>query len=80
MDCQFIMGFFAYIYYHSFIAQNKVALGDVLGLAIRGLSVDEQVELVSRMVRFLENQGAWGPEVSPPPSSVYPLSFFRHYE
>ena len=70
MDCQFIMGFFAYIYYHSFIAQNKVALGDVLGLAIRGLSVDEQVELVSRMVRFLENQGAWGPEVSPPPSPL----------
>ena len=74
MDCQFIMGFFAYIYYHSFIAQNKVALGDVLGLAIRGLSVDEQVELVSRMVRFLENQGAWGPEVSPP--SPPPLLLF----
>ncbi|KAK7744316.1 phosphatidate cytidylyltransferase [Diatrype stigma] len=64
MDCQFIMGCFAFMYYHNFIASHKAGLGDVLSLAIRGLTPDEQVELVRGMVRFLENQGTWGPEVS----------------
>ena len=34
MDCQFIMGFFAYMYYHSFIAVARVGLGDVIELGI----------------------------------------------
>ena len=67
MDCQFIMGCFAFMYYHNFIAQHKAGLGDVMSLAIRGLTTDEQVELVRGMVKFLENQGTWGPEVSLPP-------------
>lgn len=65
MDCQFIMGCFAFMYYHNFIASHKAGLGDVLSLAIRGLTPEEQVELVRGMVRVLENQGTWGPEVSP---------------
>lgn len=60
MDCQFIMGFFAFIYYQTFIAQHKVNFGNVMELAITGLTVDEQVELVKGMSRYLENQGAWG--------------------
>lgn len=34
MDCQFIMGFFAYMYYHSFIATSHFGLGDVIELGI----------------------------------------------
>ena len=34
MDCQFIMGFFAYMYYHTFIAVYKVTLGSVIETAI----------------------------------------------
>lgn len=64
MDCQFIMGFFSYLYFHTFIAQNVQNLGDVLEMAITGLSVDEQVELVKGMARYLGNQGVLSQEVS----------------
>lgn len=69
MDCQFIMGFFAYIYYHTFIAVNKVNLGAVMEMAITGLTPDEQAELVRGVGRYLVNQGVWQSEVtyfSPP--------------
>lgn len=64
MDCQFIMGFFAYMYYHSFIAVHKASLGSVLELAITGLTPEEQIELVRGMGRHLANQGIWGSQVS----------------
>ncbi|KAF4125456.1 phosphatidate cytidylyltransferase, partial [Geosmithia morbida] len=57
MDCQFIMGFFAYVYYHSFIATYQLKLGSVLETAINGLSPDDQIELVKGMGRYLANQG-----------------------
>lgn len=63
MDCQFIMGFFTFMYYHSFIATHKVGLGGVLETAITGLTVDEQIELVRNMARYLGNQGALGDDV-----------------
>lgn len=59
MDCQFIMGFFAYMYYHSFIATHKVKLGGVLEAAITGLTVEEQMELVRGVTKYLTNQGEW---------------------
>lgn len=64
MDCQFIMGFFAHMYYHSFVSVNKVQLGSVMEMAITGLTVEEQVELVKGMGRYLANQDVWGAEVS----------------
>lgn len=57
MDCQFIMGLFAYMYYHSFIAVNKVSLGGVIETAITGLTPDEQMELVKGISKHLVNQG-----------------------
>ncbi|EOO00174.1 putative phosphatidate cytidylyltransferase protein [Phaeoacremonium minimum UCRPA7] len=66
MDCQFIMGFFTYMYYHSFIAVHKLNLGGVMEMAITGLTVDEQVELIRGMSRYLGNQGLVGEEVSNP--------------
>ncbi|ELR06996.1 hypothetical protein VC83_06785 [Pseudogymnoascus destructans] len=56
MDCQFIMGFFAYMYYHSFIALNNVTLGDVIETAIQ-LAAEEQMELVKGISKHLYNQG-----------------------
>lgn len=64
MDCQFIMGFFTFMYYHSFIATYKVGLGGVMETAITGLTVEEQIELVRGMARYLGNQGVVGDEVS----------------
>jgi phosphatidate cytidylyltransferase len=71
MDCQFIMGFFAYMYYHSFIALHKVNLGNVMEMAITGLTVDEQIELVKGMGRYLVNQGAVGAEVCTPDAQIH---------
>jgi phosphatidate cytidylyltransferase len=65
MDCQFIMGFFAYMYYHTFIALHKVNVGSVLETAITSLSPDEQIELVKSMARYLGNQGVVSEKVSP---------------
>lgn len=67
MDCQFIMGFFAYMYYHSFIAVYKVSLGGVIESVITGLSPEEQIELVKGISKHLVNQGVVAEKV-----------FFRH--
>ncbi|KAL4990221.1 cytidylyltransferase family-domain-containing protein [Aspergillus falconensis] len=58
MDCQFIMGFFAYMYYHSFIAVFKASVGDIIEAAINGLTIDEQLEVVRGLSKYLYNQGA----------------------
>jgi len=63
MDCQFIMGFFAYVYYHTFIAFSTTSVGDVMELAITGLSPAEQIELFKGMSRYLTNQGMMTEEV-----------------
>ena len=55
MDCQFIMGAFTYVYYHTFIASNRATLGDILEKAITGLTYDQLVELVRSLVRYLVN-------------------------
>ncbi|KIW22398.1 uncharacterized protein PV07_12287 [Cladophialophora immunda] len=57
MDCQFIMGLFAYMYYQSFIAVYKTSVGGVLETAIMGLTPEEQVELVKRLGWYLQGQG-----------------------
>jgi phosphatidate cytidylyltransferase len=64
MDCQFIMGFFAYMYYHTFIATHHLDLGSVLEMAITSLNPQEQVELVKGMCRYLGNQGIMPGELS----------------
>ena len=58
MDCQFIMGFFAYMYYHSFIALHNASVGDIMEIAINGLTVDEQFEVIRGLSKYLYNQGA----------------------
>lgn len=65
MDCQFIMGFFAYMYYHSFIAVYKVSVGGVLESVITGLTPEEQMELVTSISKHLYNQGTVSKTVSP---------------
>ncbi|KXJ89068.1 cytidylyltransferase family-domain-containing protein [Microdochium bolleyi] len=64
MDCQFIMGCFAFMYYHNFIAQYNVTYADLLELAINGLSIHDQKELFKGLNQYLENQGVLGPDVA----------------
>lgn len=58
MDCQFIMGFFAHVYYHSFIAVYKASVGEIIETAINGLTVEQQLEVVRGLSKYLYNQGA----------------------
>lgn len=60
MDCQFIMGLFASMYYQSFIAVYKSSVGDVIETAIHGLSGEEIAEVVKGLAKYLVIQGQAG--------------------
>lgn len=72
MDCQFIMGFFAFMYYQSFIAVYKASVGDVIESAINGLTVDEQLDVVRGLSKYLYNQGAVSDKVGCSFTSLLP--------
>ncbi|KAK1218491.1 phosphatidate cytidylyltransferase [Marasmius sp. AFHP31] len=57
MDCQFLMGVFTYVYYSSLIRQNSVTVGSVLQTIVGGLTVDEQLELIADLTKYLEGVG-----------------------
>ncbi|KAG5518385.1 hypothetical protein PMAC_003182 [Pneumocystis sp. 'macacae'] len=56
-DCQFINGFFVYLYYHSFIAVTHVSVGSVLQTAITSLTYDQQMRLSNSLYKYLVSQG-----------------------
>ena len=64
MDCQFIMGFFAFMYYQSFIAVYKASVGSVIETAITGLSPEEQLDVIKGLSKYLYNQGVLSEPVS----------------
>ncbi len=66
MDCQFIMGLFAFMYFQSFIAVYKASVGSVMEKAITGLSPEEQLEVVRGLTKYLYNQGTVSEKVSSP--------------
>ena len=51
------------MYYQSFIAVYKASVGDVIETAIQGLTVEEQVEVVRGLTKYLVNQGAVAEQV-----------------
>ncbi|EPQ57213.1 hypothetical protein GLOTRDRAFT_39235 [Gloeophyllum trabeum ATCC 11539] len=57
MDCQFLMGVFTYVYYSSLIRQHHVTVGSALQMIVSGLTVDEQLELIADLKRYLEGRG-----------------------
>ncbi|KAH6914047.1 phosphatidate cytidylyltransferase [Coprinopsis sp. MPI-PUGE-AT-0042] len=57
MDCQFLMGVFTYVYYSSLIRTNNVTVGGVLQTIVSNLDVNEQLELVGDLIKYLEKQG-----------------------
>ena len=64
MDCQFIMGLFSFMYYHSFIAVHKTSVGGVIEAAITGLTVEQQLEVIRSLSKYLYNQGEVSEAVS----------------
>ncbi|KAI9315916.1 cytidylyltransferase family-domain-containing protein, partial [Dichotomocladium elegans] len=63
MDCQFIMGLFASIYYQSFIKIHNQSVGAILATIIGGLPLNDQLELLERQLTFFVNQGVLDPSV-----------------
>ena len=56
------MGVFTYVYYSSLIREHHVTVGSILQMIVSGLTVDEQLELIVDLKRYLEGQGilvAW---------------------
>ncbi|KAL1923900.1 uncharacterized protein VTP21DRAFT_6935 [Calcarisporiella thermophila] len=63
MDCQFVMGMFANLYYQSFIKVHHASVGSVLQTIVTSLPPAEQVEIYERLQLFLVNQGLLGSEI-----------------
>ena len=64
MDCQFIMGTLAYMYYQSFIAVYKTTPGSIIESAMWGLTSEEQMEVIRGLGKHLYNQGVVSEKVS----------------
>jgi phosphatidate cytidylyltransferase len=58
MDCQFIMGVFSSMYFHSFIWRSGATVGGVLEYALLNLEMEQLQTLYSRLGQYLEGQGA----------------------
>lgn len=51
------MGVFTYVYYSSLIREHHVTVGSILQTIVSGLTVQEQLELISDLRRYLVRQG-----------------------
>jgi phosphatidate cytidylyltransferase len=60
MDCQFMMGIFAYVYYSSLIRVQNVSVGSILQTVVVSLTTTEQLELLNDLKRYLSGQGVAG--------------------
>ena len=54
---RFLMGVFTYVYYSSLIREHHVTVGSLLQMIVSGLTVQEQLELMADLKRYLEGQG-----------------------
>ncbi|KAF9241620.1 cytidylyltransferase family-domain-containing protein [Melanogaster broomeanus] len=57
MDCQFLMGVFTYVYYSSLIREHHVTIGSILQMIVSGLTVEEQLQLMKDLRKYLQGQG-----------------------
>lgn len=55
------MGVFTYVYYSSLIRQHNVTVGSILQKIVSGLSVDDQLELILDLKKYLEGMGVQVP-------------------
>ncbi|KAK9763574.1 phosphatidate cytidylyltransferase [Basidiobolus ranarum] len=64
MDCQFLMGFFSYIYYQSFIKSVSNSSIVILQDIINNLSINEQLDVYTNLQEYLINQGLLAEKVA----------------
>jgi phosphatidate cytidylyltransferase len=51
------MGVFTYVYYTSLIREHHVTVGSILQTIVSGLTLEEQLQLVADLKRYLGTQG-----------------------
>lgn len=51
------MGLFSYVYYSSLIRVHHVTVGSVLQTIVNSLTVQEQIEVLVDLRRYLDGQG-----------------------
>lgn len=51
------MGVFTYVYYSSLIREHHVSVGSILQMIVSGLTVNEQLELMKDLRRYMQGQG-----------------------
>lgn len=56
MDCQFLMGFFVYIYFTSFLKRQPLSAGSVLEIAVSKLSSRDLLLLYEKLQEYLVGQ------------------------
>ena len=54
---RFLMGVFTYVWYSSLIREHHVTVGSILQTIVSGLTVDQQLELIRDLKRYLAGQG-----------------------
>jgi phosphatidate cytidylyltransferase len=57
IDCQFLMGSFAYLYYETFLSTNRFQVGSMLQLIVTNLEPQDIVELIKKLHLYLYNIG-----------------------
>jgi phosphatidate cytidylyltransferase len=57
IDCQFLMGSFAYLYYETFLSTNRFNVGSVLQLVVTNLEPKDIVSLIQKLNLYLYNLG-----------------------
>ncbi|KAI9351514.1 phosphatidate cytidylyltransferase [Obelidium mucronatum] len=53
MDCQFLMSFFAFLYYQSFIAARGLTVPEAMDLIVTGLNSSDQMELLRQLQSYI---------------------------
>jgi len=56
MDCQFIMGLFASVYYQTFIRVSTVKIDDVVETVLTQITLPQQVMLLKTLAQYLSNR------------------------
>jgi phosphatidate cytidylyltransferase len=51
------MGVFTYVYYSSLIRVHNVNVGSILQAIVSGLTIEEQLQLIADLRRYLAGQG-----------------------
>ena len=56
-EFRFLMGVFTYVYYSSLIREHHVTVGSILQTVVSGLTLEEQLELIQDLRKYLAGQG-----------------------